>query len=284
MHRRVQKIFKFTKKIKKKGFNMFSTKTSTVLNKKLKTLSYNTAGKFYFHFSKNLKKSIEMHKEALAINPDSSCALNSLVCLNFQFLWNNAIPVNKNWDLNLLQEDHVEVIGYMKRLLKLKPYDYCPRLLLNFVSLISLKEKKGDGLFAKKQYDEAIECCKVILDKVVEPNILFLLAKCYFAKNKNKTAIEAYEFAVSFKNKHPCALFNLGVCYMKEGMYDKAIEVYKKNLKDTEDDLDTLVALGECYCSINQPEIGLQYYRKASQLNFSINHANKKIQELENKI
>ncbi len=116
--------------------------------------------------------------------------------------------------------------------------------------------KKNPIIEIKLKKMEGVNVNKSILDKIDKGNKLF-------AKKKYKEAIELFESILKDMPKLTMIYKNIGNCYFAMEQYDKAIENYKKAIREKGDNTDIFVAIGNSYINKGENEKALEWYQKA---------------------
>ncbi len=115
--------------------------------------------------------------------------------------------------------------------------------------------KKNPIIEIKLKKIEGVEISKDFLEKINKGNKLF-------SKKKYKEAIEIFEELLKEKPELKIINKNIGNCYFAMEKYDKAIEYYKKAIKEKGDNTEIFVAIGNSYINQKQNDKALEWYLK----------------------
>ena len=129
-------------------------------------------------------------------------------------------------------------------------------------SLIGAVAAKGQLLYKKGIYKEAVECFKKCLEhRKKDASIENNLGMCYLHLNEFKEALNCFKTAAEYQPSDREILFNLATVNIKLGEYRLAIEILN-SIKDP-CNFAVVMALGYCFGNIGEYKESLEYYHKA---------------------
>lgn len=124
------------------------------------------------------------------------------------------------------------------------------------------------------QYADGIQ----FLEKVINENP-YNYSAWYFTglinqkQDKNKDAINAYEYCIAIDESNTMGYLGKGNCLMELDRFEEAIEAFKLSLDDDESDAEVYCNVAECYENLKDDNAAKYYYLKSIKINPNISDA-----------
>ncbi len=127
--------------------------------------------------------------------------------------------------------------------------------------------EKGDQLYDKGQYQDAIQAYRKIIEKFPDAYIINQnIGNCYFNLKEYDRAIEHYKKVLEKDPENAEMLIAVGNCYSNKGESEKAIEWYNKIKFDEIDDPVVLYNIGTIFYNDSNLDMALKYYERAVEI------------------
>lgn len=126
---------------------------------------------------------------------------------------------------------------------------------------------RGNQLFSREKYDEALQIYKTILEEFPESYIINLnVGNCHFEKKEYEKAIEAYRKVLEKDAKNTKALISIGNSYSNMNQAEKAIEWYNKIEISKIDDAVVLYNIGIFHFNAGSTKDAIHFLKRSTEV------------------
>jgi tetratricopeptide (TPR) repeat protein len=95
----------------------------------------------------------------------------------------------------------------------------------------------------------------------------------YQRQDKNKEAIDAYEYCIAIDDHNTMGHLGKGNCLMELGDYTEAIKSLKSSLDNDETDAEVLCNIAECYENLKDDNAAKYHFQKSLKINPNLSDA-----------
>ena len=127
--------------------------------------------------------------------------------------------------------------------------------------------KKGVQQYEAKQYDQAIETFKQVVNQSPKNHAAFYnLGLSYYYSNRYDQAISSFQQAVKIKPDYAAAHTQTGFAYTALKLFPEAITAFQQSLRFDPNSPNTHLGLGNAYYNNSRWEESIPHYKKATEL------------------